>query len=80
MRLWPLSMVLLGCCLLAACLPQTAAPAEPAAAEPAVATLCPRLESVETRQPALISMFVKVETCEGSPVTLLSIANFTICR
>ena len=75
MRRLPFLTALTSCFLLAACVPQTTTTT---AAEPVVTTLCPRLESVETRQPALISMFVKVETCEGSPVTLLSIANFTI--
>ncbi len=70
-RLTPFAIPLLM--VLAACAPRVSAPPP----EP-VTSLCPQIESVETRQPALVSMFVKVETCDGDPVTALSIANFTI--
>lgn len=44
----------------------------------AQAGLCPEVSTVETRKPALISMLIKVKTCQGTPLTDVTIANFTI--
>ncbi|MCA9839422.1 MAG: VWA domain-containing protein, partial [Trueperaceae bacterium] len=69
MRLFVISLLLLS---LIACAPRTRSTTT------SQAGLCPEVGTVETRKPALISMFIKVKTCAGVPVPDLNIANFTI--
>ncbi len=57
--------------LLVSCVPRTRS-------DTPVSLLCPEVGTVETRKPALVSMFIKVKTCAGEPVTNLSIDNFSI--
>lgn len=40
--------------------------------------LCPEVGTVETRKPALVSIFVKVKTCSGAALTDLTIEDFSI--
>lgn len=68
MRLFMLAVLL---SLLVACVPRTRSDA-------AVSLLCPEVGTVETRKPALVSMFIKVKTCAGEAVTNLSISDFVI--